>query len=101
MAAPSGTVWGSIVGGYGRIGIYKSLSNTNTTSTLTVQVWFWSKYTVDDDNNTLYYTMSSSSGGSATDSKGSKNINTTVASGSGWSTTNHSLSIKSETVEKE
>ena len=88
MAAPSGTVWGSTVGGYGRIGIYKSLSNTNTTSTLTVQVWFWSKYSVDDDNNTLYYTLSSSSGGSATDSKGSKNINTTVASGSGWSTTN-------------
>ena len=88
MAAPSGTIWGSTVGGYGRIGIYKSLSNTNTASTLTVQVWFWSKYTVDDDNNTLYYTLSSSSGGSATDSKGSKNINTTVASGSGWSTTN-------------
>ena len=88
MAAPSGTVWGSVVGGYGRIGIYKSISNTNTASTITVQVWFWSKYTVDDDNNTLYYTMGSSSGGSATDSKGSKNINTTVASGTGWSTTN-------------
>lgn len=87
MAAPSGTVWGSVVGGYGRIGIYKSLSNTNTTSTLTVQVWFWSKYSVDDDNNTLYYTLSSSSG-SAVDSKGSKSINTTVASGSGWSTSN-------------
>lgn len=87
MAAPSGTVWGSIIGGYGRIGIYKSLSNTNTTSTLTVQVWFWSKYSVDDDNNTLYYTLSSSSS-SATDSKGSVSINTTVTSGSGWSTSN-------------
>ena len=87
MAAPSGIVWGSVVGGYGRIGIYKSISNTNTESTLTVQVWFWSKYSVDDSNNTFYYTMSSSSS-SAKDSKGSVSINTSVASGSGWSTSN-------------
>lgn len=87
MAAPSGIVWGSIVGGYGRIGIYKSLSNTNTESTMTVQVWFWSKYSVDDSNNNFYYTMSSSSS-SAKDGKGSISINTSVASGSGWSTSN-------------
>ncbi len=85
MAAPSGIVWGSVVGGYGRIGIYKSLSNTNTASTMTVQVWFWSKYSVDDSNNTLYYNDNASS---ATTSVGSVNINTTVASGSGWSTSN-------------
>lgn len=87
MAAPSGIKWGSIVGGYGRIGIYTSLTTTNTTVTPKVEVWFWSKYTVDDNNNTLYYTLSSSPS-SAKDSKGSKSINTTVASGSGWSTTN-------------
>lgn len=87
MAAPSGIVWGSVVGGYGRIGIYKSISNTNTESTMTVQVWFWSKYSVDDSNNTFYYTMSSSSS-SAKDSKGAVSVKTSVASGEGWSTSN-------------
>ena len=40
MAAPDGTVWGSTVGSYGRIGIYRSVSNTNTQSTVSIQVWF-------------------------------------------------------------
>ena len=87
MAAPSGTVWGSIAGGYGRIGIYSSLSSTNTTTTVTVEVWFWSKYSVSDSNNAYYYDNLSSAG-SATTSRGSVNINTTVASGDGWSTSN-------------
>lgn len=85
MAAPSGIVWGSIVGGYGRIGIYVKLTNTNTETTRHTEVWFWSKYSVDDSNNTLYYNDNASS---ATTSVGSVNINTTVASGSGWSTSN-------------
>ena len=87
MAAPSGTVWGSIVGSYGKIGIYKSLSSTSTTTTVTVQVWFWSKYSVSDTANTLYFDNLSASG-SATTSKGAVSISTTVASGSGWSTSN-------------
>ena len=85
MAAPSGIVWGSTVGGYGRIGIYVKLTNTNTQTTRHTEVWFWSKYTVDDSANTLYYNDNASS---ATTSVGSVNINTTVASGSGWSTSN-------------
>lgn len=85
MAAPSGIVWGSIVGGYGRIGIYVKLTNTNTETTRHTEVWFWSKYSVDDSNNTLYYNDNASN---ATTSVGSVNINTTVASGSGWSTSN-------------
>lgn len=87
MAAPSGTVWGSVVGGYGRIGIYVSMLTTNTTSTPTVQIWFWSKYSVSDTNNTLYYTYSSSSS-SASGNKGSVSISTSVDSGTGWSTSN-------------
>lgn len=87
MASPSSTVWGSIAGGYGRIGVYSSLSSTNTTTTVTVEVWFWSKYSVSDSNNTYYYDNLSSAG-SATTSRGSVNINTTVASGDGWSTSN-------------
>lgn len=86
MAAPSGTVWGSIVGGYGRIGIYVSLSNTSNTVTLRrVEVWFWSKYSVSDTSNTFYYNDQSST---ATTSKGSVSIKTTVDSGGGWSTSN-------------
>lgn len=87
MAAPSGTVWGSIVGGYGRIGIYRSVSSTSTECDMNVQVWFWSKYSVSDTANTLYYTVDSSSS-SAKDSKGAVSISTSVASGSGWSTSN-------------
>lgn len=85
MAAPSGIVWGSIVGGYGRIGIYVKLTNTSTQTTRHTEIWFWSKYSVDDDINTLYYNDNASS---ATTSVGSVSINTTVASGSGWSTSN-------------
>lgn len=87
MAAPSSTVWGSIAGDYGRIGIYTSLSSTDTTTTVSVEVWFWSKYSVSDSNNTYYYDNLSSAG-SATTSRGSVSINTTVASGDGWSTSN-------------
>lgn len=90
MAAPSGIVWGSIVGGYGRIGIYKSLSNTTTQTTATVEIWFWSKYSVSDTANTLYYSNLASTG-SATGSVGTMSVNTTVASGEGWSTTNQIL----------
>lgn len=87
MAAPSGTVWGSIAGGYGRIGIYAGVSSTATQTTVTVEVWFWSKYSVSDTGNTLYYDNKSASG-SATTSAGSVSISTTVDSGSGWSTSN-------------
>lgn len=85
MAAPSGIVWGSTVGGYGRIGIYVKLTNTNTQTTRHTEIWFWSKYSVDDSGNTLYYNDNATS---ATTSVGAVNINTTVASGSGWSTSN-------------
>lgn len=85
MAAPSGIKWGSIVGGYGRLGLYVSVSSTNTESTVSIQVWFGSKYSVDDSGNTLYFDNGKSS---ATTSKGSVSINTTVDSGSGWSGSN-------------
>lgn len=88
MAAPAGTTWGSIVGGYGRIGINVSVSDTATTRTATIQVWFWSKYSVSDNTNNFYFDVTSSSGGSATTSIGTRSISTTVASGEGWSTSN-------------
>lgn len=87
MAAPSGTVWGSVVGSYGKIGIYTSISSNNTTSSVTVEVWFASKYSVSDTNNNLYFDNLASSG-SASTNKGSVSIRTTVDSGGGWSSSN-------------
>lgn len=88
MAAPSGTSWGSIVGGYGRIGIYISTSSTATTTTASVQVWFWSKYSVSDSDNTFYANWGTTN---ATTSQGSRSIKHTVASGSGWNASNQTL----------
>lgn len=85
MAAPSGIVWGSTVGSYGRIGIYIKLTNTATQTTRHTEIWFWSKYSVDDSANTFYYDDNATS---ATTSRGSVDINTTMASGNGWSTSN-------------
>lgn len=87
MSAPSGTSWGSIVGNYGKLGIYVSTSSTETTTNVTVEIWFASKYSVSDTNNTLYFDNLASSG-SASTSKGSVSISTTVDSGSGWSSSN-------------
>ena len=90
MPAPSATVWGSIAGSYGRIGIYTNISSTNTTTTVDVEVWFWSKYSLADSANTLYYDNKSAAG-SATTSAGSISLNTKVSSGEGWSTSNQVL----------
>lgn len=89
MAAPESTKWGNTVTGSkstrkGKIGIYTGVSSTNTSVTVTVQVWFWSMYSIDDTNNSYYYNAASS----ATSLVGSRTIKHTVASGSGWSTSN-------------
>ena len=87
MAAPSGTSWGSIVGSYGRIGIYTSVTNQsdNKTCEVNIQVWFWSKYSVSDSANSYYFNNNSSS---ASTLIGSIPISHTVTSGDGWSTSN-------------
>ena len=85
MAAPSGIVWGSIINSKGRIGIYTSLSSTDTETTVSIEVWFYSKWSVDDGNNSYYFNDNASS---ATTKIGSVNINHTVATGSGWDVSN-------------
>lgn len=85
MAAPSGIEWGSIAGGYGRIGIYVELTSTATQTTRHTEIWFWSKYSVQDPSNTLYYNDNATS---ATTSRGAVDIATYVATGSGWSSSN-------------
>ena len=92
MAAPSGTVWGSIVNGSssgrkGRLGIYVSVSSTATQTTVRTEVWFWTIYSCSDTNNNYYYSAGKGVT-SATGSYGSCDIKHTVASGSGWSTSN-------------
>lgn len=89
MAAPSSTVWGNIATGSkttrkGKIGIYTGVTTSETQVKVTVQVWFWSMYSVEDVNNSYYYDAASS----ATTLVGSVSINHTVATGDGWSTSN-------------
>lgn len=82
-------VWGSVVGSgnnQARIGINVTVTNTsNTQSKRVTEIWFWSKYAVSDTGNTFYYNDNASS---ATTSKGSVSISTSVNSGEGWSTSN-------------
>lgn len=86
MAAPSGTTWGDIKGSYGRIGISTSISNVDLKSTVTIQVWFWSKYSVSDSNNRFFFNNNATS--ATSEKTGDKTIKHTVSSGSGWSTSN-------------
>ena len=91
MAAPSSTVWGSIVTGNksthkGRIGIDIDLTTVSDTQIkATVQVWFWSMYSINDTDNKYYYNADATT---ATKLIGSVSIKHTVATGSGWSTSN-------------
>lgn len=88
MSAPSGTVWGPIVNSLGRLGIYTSASSTDTQTTVHVEVWFWSKWSVQDTNNAYYFDVSTTT---ATTNRGSISINHTVATGAGWSTSNQTM----------
>lgn len=90
MPAPSSTVWGNTITGsnssyQGKIGIYLKTSVTATLVTVNVEVWFWSKNSVDDRNNSYYYNSNSTS---ATSLIGSRTIKHTVSSSEGWSTSN-------------
>lgn len=55
MSAPSGIVWGSIAYSDYRLGIYTSLSNTDTQTTVSIQVWLWTKYQLTDSSNHYYF----------------------------------------------
>ena len=87
MAAPSGTTWGSIVNSSYKLGIYTSLSNTNTQSTVSVQIWLWSRYALQDGVNRCYFDNNATSASTLVKS----NISINHTSGSSWSTSNQSL----------
>lgn len=93
MAAPSGTSWGSVVTGSksgqkGKIGIYVKTSSTNTAVKTTVQIWFWTIYSCYDKPITLKYDAGEDVTSASTTVVTSKDINHTVDTGDGWSTSN-------------
>lgn len=58
MAAPSSTKWGNTVNGKGRLGLkfnFAEQSNAPDKVDVTVDIWFWSRYPLEDANNTLYF----------------------------------------------
>lgn len=92
MAAPSyknSIKWGSILTvdstHKGKIGLYITVSNTDTVSTVKTEIWFHSMYWVKDTSNTLKANWNATT---ATTSQGSVSINNLVEgvtdSGSGW-----------------
>ncbi|MBS6475190.1 MAG: InlB B-repeat-containing protein [Clostridiales bacterium] len=83
MAAPSGTVWGSIANSKGRIGIYASTTSAAQVTNVTVEVWVWTRYACYDSSNTFYFTNDATT---ATTSRGSVSFNHTV--NSSWSESN-------------
>lgn len=87
MAAPSGTKWGSKVNDKGRIGISYAINyiNPSDSVSVTISIWFWSKYGVQDSGNTFYFSNKASS---TSNSRGSRTIYHNVNSGGGWSTSN-------------
>lgn len=94
MAAPSGTVWGSIVTGSGgqnyqkgKIGIYTSISSTDTITSVNVQVWFATPYSCSDSSNNVYFDIGAGVT-SASTLRGSASIYHTVDTGSGWNESN-------------
>lgn len=87
MAAPSGIKWGSIVNNNtekaARLGIYTSLSSTNTQTTVSVQVWLWTRYKSIDSTNKTYFNWGSKS--ASTLVKSNVSVSTTSSE---WSTSN-------------
>ncbi len=93
MAAPSGTTWGSVVQGttsgrQGKIGIYITTSATETLVKTTVQIWFATIYSCYDKSITLKLNSGENVSSATTTVVSSKDINHTVDTGSGWSTSN-------------
>lgn len=95
MAAPSDIVWGSKVQGntdsrYGRIGIYITTTETDTTITAKIQVWFSTKYSCSDGASVnLKVDIGTDVTAASTTVVAKIPINHPTATGSGWSTSNH------------
>lgn len=104
MAAPNETVWGPIVQGskagrQGKLGIYTKVTNTDTKTTVNIQVWFATIYSCSDGDgvgsgqNCVYcdYGPGISSNSTAATARGERSIQHQVNTGSGWSASNQTL----------
>ena len=78
-----------------RIGIYLQLPLARLKFKASVQVWFWSKWGVDEHwgENTFKANWASS----ATTSRGGKSFKTSVSTGEGWSNTSNQVQLASYT----
>lgn len=88
MPAPSGTQWGAASGSgtnQGQIGIAITISNTDTLTTVTAEVWYRTMYSCYDSANSFWVDWDSYAD---TTPLGSIAINHPVSSGSGWSISN-------------
>ena len=82
MAIPSS--WGSVVSDYGKIGISVNVSYPDAkTASVSIEVWFHSKWTAKDSNNNFYFDDGATS---AYTHRGSVSINT--PSNSAWNESN-------------
>lgn len=88
MAAPSGTVWGSTVNDYGKIGLYVTTSNATASVSVSVQVWLATKYSCSAWGH-LYFNDNATS--ASTLISNMIDIETYENSGSGWSSSNQIL----------
>lgn len=86
MAAPDGISWSSVQNSFHRLGIYVSLTNTDTKTTVSIQTWLWTKWSLSDSLNEYYFNNNATTAKTLV----SKNLKLshTVSSGSGWSTSN-------------
>ena len=110
MAAPTNTIWGNASTGsngyQGKIGVYVTTTSTDTTTTVSADVYYWSQYKVEDSSNTFTCTI-----GSDTKTWTSQSINTTsnssfsesnqVKIGSHSYTFNRDTSALSKTIKAE
>lgn len=87
MAAPDSTVWSGVVNSRYKLGLYIAISSTDTQSTVTIQGWLWSRWTLTDDNNVLYFDNNATV---ATTQTGS-NIKLRHPTDDDWSTRNQTL----------
>lgn len=91
MAAPSATVWGNIVTestSAAKIGIYTALSSSSTQTTVTIQVWIASKWSLLDSNYTFYFNNNAISATTLISDDVLPKIDVKVATGTGWSDSN-------------
>lgn len=96
MAAPSGTKWSTAFGSgnnQAKFGFYVKLSNDDTTTTVTAEIWYATIYDCIDSSNTFYRDWDSSPGTSL----GAKSINHTVPAVK-WSTKNQTKIWSGETT---